>query len=102
MRHTMNCRSIGVWLAVAGILLSGPALAQKRGGTLTIPHLDSPPSPSIHEEATASVVIPFMPMFNNLVLFDQHIPQNTLDTIRPELASAWTLSADGMNAFPWR
>ena len=69
--------------------------AQKHGGVLTVPHIDSPPSPSIQEEATASVVIPFMPMFNNLVIFDQHIPQHSLDTIRPELATAWKWSEDG-------
>ena len=95
MRRGINWSKAGACLAVAAFLISGSAWAQKRGGTLIVPHIDSPPSPSIHEEATASVVIPFMPMFNNLVLFDQHIPQNTLDTIRPELASAWKWSADG-------
>jgi peptide/nickel transport system substrate-binding protein len=89
MRRTIAC------LAVAGFVLGAPAWAQKHGGVLTIPHIDSPPSPSIHEEATASVVIPFMPMFNNLVIFDQHIPQHSLDTIRPELASAWKWSTTG-------
>src|SRR3978361_1999409 len=89
MRRTM------AYLAVVGFVLSAPAWAQKHGGVLTIPHIDSPPSPSIHEEATASVVIPFMPMFNNLVIFDQHIPQHSLDTIRPELASAWKWSTTG-------
>jgi peptide/nickel transport system substrate-binding protein len=90
MRNRIAC------LAVAGALsAAGPALAQKQGGVLTIPHIDSPPSPSIQEEATASVVIPFMPLFNNLVLFDQHIPRHSLETIRPELASAWVWGEDG-------
>ena len=31
-----------------------------------------------------------MAMFNNLVIFDQHIAQNSLDTILPELATSWT------------
>jgi peptide/nickel transport system substrate-binding protein len=82
------------WLFVAAILAC-PAMAQKHGGVLTIPHIDTPPSPSIQEEATASVVIPFMPLFNNLVLFDQHIPQNSMATIRPELATSWKWSEDG-------
>jgi peptide/nickel transport system substrate-binding protein len=90
MRRMIAC------LAVAGALATAPtATAQKHGGTLTIPHIDTPPSPSIQEEATASVVIPFMPMFNNLVLFDQHIPRHSLETIRPELATAWNWAQDG-------
>jgi peptide/nickel transport system substrate-binding protein len=83
------------WCVLAGLLACGPALAQKRGGTLTIPHIDTPPSPSIQEEGTASVVIPFMPIFNNLVIFDQHIAQHSMQTIRPELASAWIWDAEG-------
>src|ERR1019366_7860688 len=77
------------------LLCALPAVAQKHGGILTIPHIDTPPSPSIQEDATASVGIPFMPMFNNLVIFDQHIPQNRIETIRPELASEWQWSQDG-------
>jgi peptide/nickel transport system substrate-binding protein len=57
---------------------------------ITLPHLDTPPSPSIQEEGTASVVIPFMPLYNNLVIFDQHVARNTMDTIVPELASKWS------------
>jgi peptide/nickel transport system substrate-binding protein len=90
-------RHICVGLLAAGVVAAacGPALAQKRGGTLTIPHIDSPPSPSIQEEGTASVVIPFMPVFSNLVLFDQHEPQHSIETIRPELATAWQWGDDG-------
>jgi peptide/nickel transport system substrate-binding protein len=83
-------------LAIAALLLSGaPVVAQKYGGWLTLPHIDTPPSPSIQEEATASVVIPFMPMFNNLVIFDQHEPQHRIETIRPELATEWKWAEDG-------
>ena len=83
-------------LGVCALTLTAvPGLAQKRGGWLTLPHIDTPPSPSIQEEATASVVIPFMPLYNNLVLFDQHIGQHTAETIRPELATAWTWNQDG-------
>ena len=28
-------------------------------------------------------------MFNNLVIYDQHKPQNSMDTIVPELATSW-------------
>jgi peptide/nickel transport system substrate-binding protein len=71
------------------LLAAGPAFAQKQGGTLRMYLWDSPPSASIHEEATVSTVVPFMPLFNNLVLYDQHQRLNTTDTIRPELATAW-------------
>jgi peptide/nickel transport system substrate-binding protein len=71
------------------------AWAQQRGGILRITHRDSPASMSIHEEGTISVVLPMMGVFNNLVLFDQHKPQNSLDDIVPDLAKSWTWSEDG-------
>ncbi|MGE0225276.1 MAG: ABC transporter substrate-binding protein [Acetobacteraceae bacterium] len=75
---------------VAATCLGGAAVAQKRGGTLVMPLIDTPPSPSLHEEATISVVVPFMSMFNNLLIYDQHIEQNRDDTLRPELATKWS------------
>src|SRR5215467_15484066 len=66
----------------------------KRGGILKIYHRDSPPSASIHEEATYSTVIPFMPLFNNLVMYKQDVPQNSFQSIVPDLASSWSLSED--------
>jgi peptide/nickel transport system substrate-binding protein len=50
---------------------------------------------SIHEEGTISVVLPMMGVFNNLVMFDQHTPQNSLERIVPDLATGWTWSEDG-------
>ncbi len=90
------------WLSAICVLLPfGASVASaaqdptpRHGGILTVEHIDSPPSPSIQEEATASVVIPFMPLYNNLVVYDQHQPQNSLDTIVPELATAWRWNAD--------
>jgi peptide/nickel transport system substrate-binding protein len=67
----------------------------KSGGILRIYHRDSPGSASIHEGATYSINIPFMPVFNNLVIFDQHIAQNSTATLRPELAESWAWSGDG-------
>src|SRR3546814_4371881 len=72
-----------------------PALAQKSGGILKVYHRDSPPSMSIHEEATNSTVQPMMSVMNNLVLFDQLKPINSLDTIVPDLAESWSWSDDG-------
>jgi peptide/nickel transport system substrate-binding protein len=69
--------------------------AQKQGGILRITHRDSPASMSIHEEGTISAVMPMMGVFNNLVMFDPHKPQNSLDDIVPDLAEKWTWSEDG-------
>jgi peptide/nickel transport system substrate-binding protein len=86
-------------LAAAGlaVLLSvaGPAFAQKSGGTLIVQHWDSPASMSILEEATYSVVVPIMGVMNNLVLYRQDQPQNTMQGIVPDLAESWSWSEDG-------
>jgi peptide/nickel transport system substrate-binding protein len=88
----------GVVMSIAALLLAlvlaDGALAQKPGGTLKIYQLDSPASMSIHEEATITAVIPMMGVFNNLVLYDQHVPQNRADAIIPELATAWSWDED--------
>ena len=83
-----SCR-FAVASAAAALLFTGPALAQKQGGTLRMYIWDSPPSASIQEEATVSTTVPFMSIYNNLVLYDQHEKLNTIDNIRPELATSW-------------
>jgi peptide/nickel transport system substrate-binding protein len=90
-------RSVRALVAVLCLLaVSNVAHADepKQGGILRIYHRDSPGSASIHEEATYSVNIPFMPVFNNLVIYDQNVAQNSMDTIRPELATSWAWSSD--------
>ena len=81
--------------AVAAIVLFlvadiGAAMAQKQGGILRIPHRDNPPSASTLEEATISVTIPYMSIYNNLVLFDQAKPHESAETIVPDLATSWS------------
>ena len=49
------------------------AFAQKQGGILKMYNPDSPASMSIHEEATIVSERPMMGVFNNLVMFDQHV-----------------------------
>jgi len=85
-----------VLMATVLVLAGGDiALAQKSGGTLKIYHRDNPPSGSIHEEATISTLMPFMGVFNNLVVFDnKKSPQNSIDTVAPELATAWSWNAE--------
>src|ERR1700741_3580388 len=81
--------------ALGGLWASDPALAQKSGGILRIPLGTSIASVSIHEESTIVVLGPMMGVFNNLVMFDQHVPQNTPSSIVPDLASNWSWSEDG-------
>src|SRR5215472_1726817 len=86
--------------AVAGALLialsgGGTAFAQKPGGVLRMYSPDSPASMSIHEEATVFAEGPMMGVFNNLVMFDQHTPQNSLASIVPDLATGWSWNEDG-------
>ncbi|HMD67083.1 MAG TPA: ABC transporter substrate-binding protein [Stellaceae bacterium] len=80
---------------MTGLLVVEPALAQKSGGVLKIYHRDSPASMSILEEGTNSTEIPMMGVFNNLVMYDQHVAQNSLASIVPDLATSWSASEDG-------
>ncbi len=79
---------------IAAVAVAGPAFAQKQGGTLKVTHRDNPPSASIHEEATISTIMPFMPVFNNLVVFDPKDKINSPDNIVPDLAESWSWNAD--------
>src|SRR4029077_11510745 len=83
-----------VSVAVAASV-AAPASAQKSGGILKIQHFDSPASMSILEESTRAAEQPAMAVFNNLVLYDQQVPQNSLDHIVPDLATGWKWSEDG-------
>jgi peptide/nickel transport system substrate-binding protein len=86
--------------AFAGALLvalagGDAAMAQKSGGILKISFFDNPASLSLHEEATGAALRPAMGIFNNLVMYDQQVAQNSPQTIRPDLAESWTWSEDG-------
>ena len=78
-RKTMRPMILTGGLVAALVLSSGVALAQKSGGVLKMYHRDNPPSASIHEEATNSTVLPFMSLFNNLVLYDQQAAEQPAD-----------------------
>src|SRR6516162_3260660 len=88
---------------LAVMAAGGPALAQKAGGILKLSHRDSPASISILEESTGAALQPMMGVFNNLVMYDQHIAQSSLETIVPDLATSWSWSEDGTElTFPLR
>src|SRR5882724_2994802 len=92
-------RSVRTLVAAVLLLLPAYEVASaaepKQGGILRFYHRDSPGGASIHEGATYSINIPFMPVYNNLVIYDQHKAQNSIDTIVPELAESWAWSGDG-------
>src|SRR5216683_1904560 len=94
MRRYLRGFVSAVALAVA-LGLAAPALAQKSGGVLRVPHFDSPASMSILEEATRATLQPMMGVFNNLVLYDQHVKRSSLESILPDLATRWAWSEDG-------
>jgi peptide/nickel transport system substrate-binding protein len=89
------CPAVAASALLIAITGAGSALAQKPGGVLHVAHRDSPASMSTLEEVTISTVAPMMAVFNNLVLFDQHVLQNTMRSIVPDLATKWSWSEDG-------
>src|ERR1700676_4561443 len=86
-------RNMGALAAVGALLgavfAGDAAFAQRSGGVLKVYFFDSPASMSIHEESTIAGQGPAMPVFNNLVMYDQHVPQSGLDSIVPDLATEW-------------
>src|SRR5690349_23202761 len=91
MRRTMTNFAAALLLAT----VAGTAAAEKSGGILRIPFVTSPASMSIHEESTIAALGPMMGVFNNLVMYDQHVKQNSLGSIVPDLAESWTANEDG-------
>jgi peptide/nickel transport system substrate-binding protein len=95
-------------LAVAGsvsfaLFAANAAFAQKTGGILKISHFDSPASMSLLEESTAAALRPVMGVFNNLVVYDQHVAQNSMRSIVPDLATSWSSNEEGTElTFPLR
>jgi peptide/nickel transport system substrate-binding protein len=86
------CATFGAALAA----LSAPATAEKYGGILRSYSIDSPASLSIHEEVTIYALRPVMGVFNNLVMYDQHVKQNSMASIVPDLAASWSWDEDGI------
>src|SRR5712671_89827 len=89
------CVFAAVAVGLVTVATADRALAQKQGGILKSYSIDSPASLSIHEEVTIYAVRPAMGVFNNLVMYDQQVKQNSLQSIVPDLASSWTWDEDG-------
>jgi peptide/nickel transport system substrate-binding protein len=87
-------------LAAAGSLslalsAADAAFAERAGGLLKLGHFDSPASMSMLEESTQAVNRPMSGVFNNLVMFKQDVPQNSLRSIVPDLATSWSWNEEG-------
>jgi peptide/nickel transport system substrate-binding protein len=91
-----NLRAFAATSALIIFLLGAEgAIAQKSGGILTVYNYDNPPSLSIHEEVTYATLVPMMGVSNNLVMYKQDEPQNSLQSIVPDLATDWSWNEDG-------
>jgi peptide/nickel transport system substrate-binding protein len=83
--------------ALAALLLASlatSAVAQKSGGTLRVPLRENPSSASLHEESSITAMQPFMAVYNNLVVYDQQQEMARPESIKPDLATEWSWSAD--------
>ena len=101
---TLNLRTAmtasALLIAISG---GGTAFAQKSGGILRMYTPDSPASMSVLEESVIVSRAPMMGVFNNLIMFDQQVKQNSLASIVPDLAMSWSWIEDGTAlTFPLR
>jgi len=92
-RNREEFLALGASLLV--MVTANAALAQKPGGILRMYSPDSPASMSIHEESTVYAQSPMMGVFNNLIMFNQHVKQNSLESIVPDLATGWSWNEEG-------
>ena len=66
MRRKRRLFGATCWpLLAMALAITGPAMAQKPGGTLKLYNIDSPASMSIHEEATVFSQMPMMAASTN-------------------------------------
>jgi peptide/nickel transport system substrate-binding protein len=91
-KHRWLAAALGIAAALGA---SDAALAQKKGGILKLSSPGSPASMSMLEAPTIQAEMPMMGVFNNLVMFDQHVAQVSLQSIVPDLATEWAWNEDG-------
>ena len=102
MKHLLRVVAAASSLSFA-LSATDAAFAQKAGGILKISHFDSPASMSLLEEATAAALRPMMGVFNNLVMYDQQVAQNSMRSIVPDLATGRSSNEEGTElTFPLR
>jgi peptide/nickel transport system substrate-binding protein len=91
----LKLRAMAASALLVAISGGDTASAQKPGGVLKMYSIDSPASMSILEESTVFAEGPIMGVFNNLIMFDQHLKQNSLQSIVPDLATSWSWNEEG-------
>src|SRR5712671_6601363 len=88
---------------LAASITSGPAAPQKPGGILKMYIWDNPPSMSMLDGVNPLAQRATMGVFNNLIMFDQHVKQSSLKSIVPDLATGWSWNEEGTAlTFPLR
>jgi peptide/nickel transport system substrate-binding protein len=93
---TVNLRAVAAASALLiAMSIGGTAFAQKQGGILKLYNPINPGNLSLLEEPTIGAEMPMMGVFNNLIMFDQHMPQVSLTSIVPDLATSWSWNEDG-------
>src|SRR6202035_4445088 len=107
VREEKMRRDFRTFAAAGGMLITllaaAPTFGQKPGGILKLPHFDSPAPMSILEESTRAALQPAMGIFNNLVMYKQDVPQTSLQSVVPDLATGWSWNEDGTElTFPLR
>jgi peptide/nickel transport system substrate-binding protein len=102
MTYNLRAAAAASALLIA-MAASGTALAQKPGGVLKMYVWDNPPSMSMLDGVNPLAQRTMMGVFNNLVMFDQHVKQSSLSSIVPDLATSWSWSEEGTElTFPLR
>ena len=91
----LRLRAVAASMLLIALSIGSAAFAQKQGGILRTYDPDCPGGLSIQEEATVFARGPIMGVFNNLIMYDQHLPQNSLVSIVPDLATSWAWDEEG-------
>jgi len=92
MKHTHSLPKALLLIMIMSFATA--AVAQKSGGTLRVPLRENPGSASLHEESSVTTVQTFMPVFNNLIVFDQQDKIARPESMKPDLATEWSWSPD--------
>jgi peptide/nickel transport system substrate-binding protein len=90
-----DLRAAAASVALIAISCSSAAFAQKPGGILKMYVWDNPPSVSMLDGVNPIGQRTTMGVFNNLVMFDQHVKQSSLQSIVPDLATGWSWNEEG-------
>src|SRR4029077_15649920 len=83
------------YAVAAGLSATDAAFAQKSGGVLLGHAVDSRPRLTMEGGGDSNPARAAMGIFNSLVMFDQHAKQNSMQSIIPDLATAWSWSEEG-------